>query len=193
VATKKPKTILFRRKRECKTDYNKRLKLLLSQKPRLVVRFTNQKIIAQIIKFSSNGDKILAATDSSILKKYGWTYSTKNLPAAYLTGLIIAKLAQSKDCTECILDTGFKQAIKKGKVYAFLKGAVDAGLNVPYGNEDIFPTEEAINGKLIEKYAALLKENQELYQKKFTKYIKTNSMPENMSNAFSEAKEKINK
>ncbi len=192
MATKKPKTVLYRRKRESKTDYNKRMKLLLSRKARLVVRFTNQKIVAQIIKFDPKGDQVLAATDSSVLKKYGWNYSAKNLPSAYLTGMLIAKIAKSKDCNECILDTGFKQAIKKGKIYAFLKGAVDSGLNIPYGDEDIFPSEDTISGKQIEQYATLLKENQEIYQKKFTKYLKNKLVPESISKSFSETKEKIN-
>ena len=193
MATKKPKTVLFRRKRENRTNYNKRLKLLLSQKPRLVVRFTNQRIIAQVIKFDHSGDKVLAATDSSTLKKYGWNYSYKNFPAAYLTGMMVAKMAQSNNCTECILDTGFKQTIKKGKIYAFLKGAIDAGLTIPHGDDDIFPNEDVISGKNVEKYAGSIKQNQDVYNKIFAKYLKNNSIPVEMSKAFSGAKEKINK
>ncbi|HLC81226.1 MAG TPA: 50S ribosomal protein L18, partial [Candidatus Nanoarchaeia archaeon] len=48
MAGQKPRTVLYRRRRELKTDYHKRLKLLSSSKPRLVVRFTNRKIISQV-------------------------------------------------------------------------------------------------------------------------------------------------
>ena len=83
MASKKPKQVLYRRKMEGRTNYSKRLSLLLSKKLRLVVRFTNQKVIAQVCEFNSQekGDKILAAVDSYALKKYGWTSSCKNLPA----------------------------------------------------------------------------------------------------------------
>ena len=49
MANRKPKTVLYRRKREKKTNYAKRLTLLLSRKARLVVRFTNQRVIAQLV------------------------------------------------------------------------------------------------------------------------------------------------
>jgi large subunit ribosomal protein L18 len=39
----------WRRRREGKTNYYKRLKLIRSGKPRLVVRRTNKYIIAQIV------------------------------------------------------------------------------------------------------------------------------------------------
>ena len=51
MATKKPKTVAYRRKREGKTNYKKRLSLLLSQKNRVVVRFTQTQIIGQVVSF----------------------------------------------------------------------------------------------------------------------------------------------
>ena len=149
MATKKPKTVLYRRKREGKTSYLKRLKLIKSGKSRLVVRITNQKVIGQVIDFTEQGDKVLAGVDSSSLKKEGWNHGTKNLPAAYLTGLMLGKKALANKCEEVILDTGFKSFLKGGKVSAFLKGVVDSGLNVPHGSDDIFPSEDRIMGKHI--------------------------------------------
>ncbi|MBI4983282.1 50S ribosomal protein L18, partial [Candidatus Woesearchaeota archaeon] len=122
MANRKPRTVFYRRKREQKTNYPDRLKLLLSKKIRLVIRFTNKKIISQLIEFDTKGDKVLLAVDSFQLKKFGWNYSYKNFPAAYLIGVLMAKTAVKKGYQEAILDTGLKSPLKKSKIYAFLKG-----------------------------------------------------------------------
>ena len=121
MATKKPKTISYRRKRDKQTNYHKRLLLLLSREKRLVVRITNQKVLAQLAQFMPTGDKILLTVDSFALKKLGWTYSCKNLPAAYLTGLLFGKKAVEKGYTKAILDTGLRSPLHKGRVYERLK------------------------------------------------------------------------
>ncbi len=146
--TRKPKPVLYRRKREQKTDYGKRLHLLLANKPRLVVRVTNQKLIAQLVEFSPKGDKVLEGVDSFMLKKLGWTHSCKNFPAAYLTGLLLGRKIQKKKVKEAVLDTGFINPLKKGKIYAFLKGCVDGGVQIPH-NPEILPDESRIKGKHI--------------------------------------------
>ena len=151
MATRKPKTVYFRRKREGKTNYKKRLHLLISEKLRLVVRISNTKVIAQIIQFDPKGDIVKVAKESSELTKMGWKGSLKNIPAAYITGMLIAKEALNKGIEEAILDTGLLSPKSGGKVYAFLKGAVDAGLNVPH-NEKIFPSEERLNGTHINNF-----------------------------------------
>lgn len=191
MATKKPKTILFRRHRNGKTNYHRRLKTLMSGKPRLVVRMTNQKYIAQIITFEESGDKVITATNSFALKKLGWKYSCKNTSAAYLTGLLMAKLSLEKGVKEAIFDTGLKTPLHKGKLYAFLKGAIDGGLNIPHSGEEIFPSEDRINSEHIKKYAESLKSNEESYKLKFGKYLKNNTAPENISSNISEVKQKI--
>lgn len=147
MASKKPRSVPYRRKREAKTDYHKRIKLLASRKPRVAIRFTNQKIIGQIIEFSPIGDLVKVAVSSDLLKKQHWTASGKNVPAAYLTGLLLAKKAAAAGITKAILDTGFKQPELKGKIYAFLKGALDGGLDIPHSDESIFPKQDKIEGQ----------------------------------------------
>ena len=191
MATKRPKTIPYRRKREGKTNYTKRLKLLLSKKPRLVVRLTNTQVIAQLIEFSIKGDKVLVGVNSSSLKELGWNYSFKNRPAAYLTGLLLGKKAIGKGLEGAILDTGFKLLLKKGRLTAFFKGVIDSGLSVPYGSEEIFPDEETIAGKPIQDYAVKVKENKEIYDKLFSKYLKENANPEKITEEFNKVKAKI--
>ncbi len=83
-----------RRRKERKTDYRKRLKLLTSNKPRLVVRKTNRYIIAQIVKSKEAQDKVIFGYTTKKLSEFNWKYSFKCLPAAYLLGLIIGKKAK---------------------------------------------------------------------------------------------------
>ncbi len=138
----------FRRRREGKTDYRKRLKLLLSGKPRVVVRKTLRHTIVQVIEFDVKGDRVLASAHSNELKKYGWKANTGNLPASYLTGLLCGKKALKKGIKEGVLDIGLHSPIKGARIFAALKGLVDAGMEIPH-SEEVFPQEERIKGKHI--------------------------------------------
>ena len=135
---------IYRRKVEGKTDYKKRLELLKSRKPRLVIRKSLMNIQLQLVYYSKEGDKILASSHSSQLKKFGWNHHTGNSSAAYLTGLILGLKAKSKNIKEAILDLGLNKSVKGYVLYAALKGATEAGLSVPH-SKDILP-----NGKKIE-------------------------------------------
>jgi len=140
----------LKRRREGKTDYRQRLKLLLSKKPRLVVRKSLKYITAQIVEFSENGDRVIASAHSKNLKKLGWNFACDNLPAAYLTGLMIGKKALEKNVNEAILDIGLHASTKGNRIYAVVKGALDAGLKIPCG-EEMLPSEERIFGYHIAK------------------------------------------
>ncbi len=150
----------FKRRRLGKTDYQKRLRLLSSGEPRLVVRKSLNYITAQIIQFDKKGDKTLAGVASRQLKKMGWKFACDNLPAAYLTGLLIGKKAGK--INEAILDSGLHQSTKGNRIYAVVKGATDAGLKIPIG-EDILPSEDRIKGKHISE--AVEKEFEKIKQK----------------------------
>lgn len=136
----------YRRKREMKTDYRRRLKLLKSNLPRLVIRLSNKYVKVQIVEYQPDGDKIIAAVSSNVLKKLGWRYSCKNIPSCYLTGLMLAKKVKIKE--ELVPDLGLRQTIKGSRLYAVVKGVVDGGLKVKT-SEEIFPSEERISGKHI--------------------------------------------
>ena len=141
----------FKRRKEGKTDYEQRLKLLKSGKPALVVRKSLKYITAQISEFDKKGDKILASVTSRELKKMGWTFSCDNLPAAYLTGLMIGKKSLDKKINGAVLNSGIYTSVKGSRIYAVVRGAKDAGLDVPV-DEEILPTDERINGSHIEKF-----------------------------------------
>jgi large subunit ribosomal protein L5e len=94
----------FRRRREGKTDYYARKRLVMQDKNkyqtpkyRLVVRFTNSQVIAQVVYSELNGDKVVSSAYSSELKKrYGLKAGLKNYAAAYATGLLLARRTLTK-------------------------------------------------------------------------------------------------
>ncbi len=182
--------VQFRRKREGKTNYKKRLRLLLAAKPRLVVRTSLKNIIVQIVEYHQQGDKVIISAHSSELDKLGWKFSKGNIPAAYLTGLLVGEKAKEKGLKDVILDIGLTSPVKGSRAFACLKGVVDAGVKVPF-SEDILPKEDRIKGSHIAKYAEQLKENKELYSKKFSEYIKLNIDPLQVPIVFDETKNKI--
>ena len=138
----------FRRRREGKTDYRYRLKLLKSDLPRAVVRTSLKNTTVQFIKYELAGDKVMASATSKELAKFGWNGSASNLPAAYLTGLLAGKRALESKIDNAVLDIGIKVPAKGSKIFATLKGIVDSGVEVPHG-EEILPDEGRIKGSHI--------------------------------------------
>ena len=145
------KVMQFRRKREGRTDYRKRLKMLISGIPRMVVRRTNKNMIVQLVEYSDNGDKVVVTANSSELKKLGWKHATGNLPAAYLTGMLAAQKSKKKSVVKAIVDLGLQPPRSGSRMYAAVKGAIDNGMNIPCSKE-AFPTDERISGKHISDY-----------------------------------------
>ena len=181
----------FRRRREGKTNYRLRLKLLLSRKPRLVARKSLNNMIAQLVAYDEKGDKVLVSAHSRELVKMGYKGHCGNIPAAYLTGLLLGKKALKEGYNEAVLDIGLNAATKGAAVFAILKGAVDAGMDIPH-SEDILPEEERINGSHVKEYAELLKEeDEEKYKKQFSKYLENGLNPEDLPEHFEEIKEKV--
>ena len=183
--------VKFRRRREAKTDYRKRLKLLLSRKPRLVARRTLNHCIAQIVLYDEKVDRTVVSAHSRELIKLGYKGHTGNLPSAYLTGYLLGKKALAKGYTEAVLDIGLHRATKGAAVFAILKGALDAGMQIPHG-EEILPSEERIRGEHIKAYAEMLKEqDMEKYKRQFSKYLEKGLEPEKLPEHFEEIKAKI--
>ena len=174
----------FKRKRKGKTNYNKRLKMLKSNKLRLVIRKSLNNIIAQIIEYKAKGDKVLLCAHSSELKKFGWNVNKGNIPSAYLTGLLLGVKAKKKGINDLILDIGLQKSGQR--IYAALKGVVDAGLNIPH-SEDILPDEKRITGQHIAGYASKLNKKENV----FGNYLKNNIDPTQLTKIFEETKNKI--
>ncbi|XP_037081648.1 60S ribosomal protein L5-like [Pollicipes pollicipes] len=90
--------VKFKRRREGKTDYYARKRLVVQDKNkyntpkyRLIVRFTNKDIICQIAYARLEGDVIVCAAYSHELPRYGVKVGLTNYAAAYCTGLLIAR------------------------------------------------------------------------------------------------------
>jgi large subunit ribosomal protein L18 len=136
------------RRRDGKTNYKTRLSLLKSKKPRFVVRVSNKHISCQIIKYEVAGDKTLASAHSRELAELGWGFATSNTPSAYLVGYLCGRETKTN---EAVLDIGSLSIVKGSRIFAALKGAVDAGVKIPC-DESVFPSEERITGKSIADY-----------------------------------------
>ncbi len=139
-----------RRKREGKTGYKSRLNLLKGKIPRAVVRKTNKYIIAQIVESKEARDFTKVYVVSKTLQKYGWHFSFKNLPASYLTGLLLGKKALKAKIKKAILDIGLFDSTKGSKIYALVKGLKDSGIEINC-DEKMIPSNDRISGKHIQK------------------------------------------
>ncbi len=182
----KRKIVEYRRKREGRTNYRKRLKLLTSNNLRLIIRKSLKNISSQLVEYDVNGDKVILGTSSNELKKkYDWKLSKSNIPAAYLTGLLLGTKAKKKGIKKAILDLGLNASAKGGRIYALLKGASDAGLEIPHSKE-MLPSDDSIKGANIVKYFNLTKDN-----KLFSKYKKENMNISEISKIIDDIKKKI--
>jgi len=130
-----------------------------SPKYRLVVRFTNRDVIAQMVRAKIEGDYVYAAAYGHELKKYGIPVGHSNYASAYAVGLLIARrtlkkfgldskyqgqtqitgedynvepIADGPRPLRAVLDTGLKRTSTGSRVFATLKGAVDGGIDIPH-------------------------------------------------------------
>ncbi len=183
--------VAFRRRREGKTDYQQRRGLVLSGLPRLVIRGSLRNMTAEVVKAGAEGDKVVAYTHSSELtRKYGWLGGTGSIPAAYLTGLICGFKTLDQGTGEAVFDIGLQHPSKGSRIFAALKGAVDAGLKVPFDKAKL-PDEKRITAQHVVEYAVLLSSNAEAYQKRFSAQLSRGLKPEELSAHFAQVKEKI--
>ncbi|RLG18729.1 50S ribosomal protein L18 [Nanoarchaeota archaeon] len=183
--------VKFRRRREGRTDYRKRLKLLSSGKIRFVVRRSLNGFWCQFIKYERNGDKVIASAHSRELRNFGYLAHLGNLPSAYLTGLLAGIKAKEAGVKEAILDLGLQRSTKGSSLYACLKGALEAGINIPHSPE-ILPSEERLSGAHIAAYAKALKEEDpKKYERQFSNYLKNGFDPMKIVEHVEKVKERI--
>ncbi|MCL2032992.1 MAG: 50S ribosomal protein L18 [Methanomassiliicoccaceae archaeon] len=141
--------VAFRRRREYRTDYYARKKLLRSGEPRAVVRRSNRNITIQFVDFDMEGDLVRAAATTKELRGMGWEHSCSSIPAAYLVGFLAGRRALKDGIEYAVLDIGMQNPKRGGVLFAAVKGMADAGLEVPH-SEDVIPAKERIDGKHID-------------------------------------------
>lgn len=190
MATNKKYNVPFRRKREGKTDYKQRLNMLKSHKPRLVIRRSLSNVIAQIVSYEADGDKVLMTVRASDLKKHGLKVVNGNVPTAYLTGILLGKKAKEAGIDLAIVDAGLQKLSHESRIFAVMKGVVEAGLDV-HASDKHFPSDDRVSGKHIEQFAVSLKENKDVYARQFKAYIDAKIDPESISSVFADVKAKI--
>ncbi len=180
----------YRRRRTAVTDYAMRKRLVLSGIPRLVVRPASKHITVQVVDAKVKGDVVLASAHSSELKKYAWRGSGGNVPAAYLTGTLAGYRAKTKGIETAVLDVGTRPVTVGSRMFAAMSGAVDSGLKIPHGDE-VIPAKERLRGEHIAAFGKLLSQKPDVYQKRFSNYLKQNLKPEEVPTHFDEVREKI--
>ena len=182
--------VQLRRRREGKTDYQARKALVISRRPRLVTRTSIRNVNAQIIIAKQKGDQVLAAANSrELIKKYGWKAPTGNIPAAYLTGLLVGLKAKAAGIDGSILDIGLITPTKGARIFAVLSGVVDAGVEVPHSEEKL--DKNRLKGDHIAWYAKNLGPDSEEYNAKFSIYKARGVAPEKVAEHFSKIRAEI--
>jgi len=179
--------VAFRRRRSQLTNYAKRLALVKSMLPRMVVRKSNKGIKVQFVSFAPKGDTVIASAHSSLLSKYKWM-PKRNSPTAYLTGLLCARLAMKKGVKDFVLDIGLQTPSRGSVVFAALKGALDAGLTTPHDARMI--DDKRIAGEHISAFAKASKAAG-TYDKLFAEYKKAGLDAEKIGELFATAKQQI--
>lgn len=186
--------VAFRRRREGKTNFTRRLKLIKSRRNRLVIRCTLRHISVQISESQIKGDKTLVyAYSKQLIKEFGWSQSTSNLPTAYLTGYLAGLRAKKMNIEDAILDVGI--LVHNERVKAAFLGFLEAGIEVPHDSEWFSDAlKERINGSHIQTYAqSLQKEDKDKYRKIFAAVLKNKGDPTKITDDFNKTKQSIEK
>jgi large subunit ribosomal protein L18 len=178
----------LKRIRQHKTNYRKRSAILIGRRPFITTKISSQNISAQTLQPTLTGDVVIASAHSRELIQYGWKGSMNNMPACYLTGLLLGKKSMEKGSANAVLYTGNDAFTTR--VAACLKGIVDSGINIPVSKESL-PDKDRLSGKHIAEYANLLKDNPEKYNSRFSALIKQGLRPEEYPRHFEEIRIRI--
>jgi large subunit ribosomal protein L5e len=181
--------VKFKRRRQGKTDYRARIRLINQDKNkyntpkyRFVVRFTNKDIIAQIVSASIAGDNVLAAAYAHELPHYGLKVGLTNYAAAYCTGLLLArrvlqKLDLDKEYEGNLEATGEDFSVEPAESRRPFRALLDVGLvKTTTGNRVFGALKGALDGGLDiphsdKRFAGFDKDSKQLDPEVHRKYI----------------------
>ncbi|XP_068646782.1 large ribosomal subunit protein uL18-like [Aristolochia californica] len=181
--------VKFKRRREGKTDYRARIRLINQDKNkystpkyRFVVRFTNKDITAQIISATIAGDIVVAAAYSHELPRYGLEVGLTNYAAAYCTGLLVArrvlkKLNMDGEYEGSIEATGEDYLVEPTETRRPFRALLDVGLvRTTTGNRVFGALKGALDGGLDiphtdKRFAGFKKEDKQLDAEVHRKYV----------------------
>ncbi|KAL2470820.1 60S ribosomal protein L5-2 [Abeliophyllum distichum] len=181
--------VKYKRRREGKTDYRARIRMINQDKNkyntpkyRFVVRFTNQDIIAQIVSASIAGDMVLAAAYAHELPHYGLEVGLTNYAAAYCTGLLLARrvlktLEMDEEYEGNVEATGEDFSVEPAESRRPFRALLDVGLiRTTTGNRVFGALKGALDGGLDiphsdKRFAGFNKESKQLDPEVHRKYI----------------------
>ncbi|CAL0315344.1 unnamed protein product [Lupinus luteus] len=181
--------VKFKRRRDGKTDYRARIRLINQDKNkyntpkyRFVVRFTNKDIIAQITSSSIAGDHVLAAAYAHELPHFGLEVGLTNYAAAYCTGLLLARrvlktLELDEEYEGNVEASGEDFSVEPAETRRPFRALLDVGLiRTTTGNRVFGALKGALDGGLDiphsdKRFAGFDKEKKELDAEVHRKYI----------------------
>ncbi|XP_020261453.1 60S ribosomal protein L5 [Asparagus officinalis] len=181
--------VKYKRRRDGKTDYRARIRLINQDKNkyntpkyRFVVRFTNKDIIAQITSASITGDMVLAAAYSHELPRYGLKAGLTNYAAAYCTGLLLARrvlkmLEMDAEYEGNVEATGEDFSVEPAESRRPFRALLDVGLiRTTTGNRVFGALKGALDGGLDiphseKRFAGFKKDEKQLDAEVHRKYI----------------------
>ncbi|MQL76173.1 hypothetical protein Taro_008570, partial [Colocasia esculenta] len=203
--------VKFKRRREGKTDYRARIRLINQDKNkyntpkyRFVVRFvslmdhlwyivlsfkfyTNKDIVAQITSASVAGDLVLASAYSHELPKFGLEVGLTNYAAAYCTGLLLARRV-------------LKRLEMDEEYQGNAEGALDGGLDIPHSDKRFAgfkKDDKQLDPEVHRKYIfgghvasymrTLMEDEPEKYNTHFSEYIKRGIGPDETEGLYKKA------
>merc|ERR1711977_580499 len=177
--------VKYKRRREGKTDYYARKRLVCQDKNkfatpkyRFVVRFTNKDIICQVISSKIKGDITHCAAYAHELPKYGLKVGLTNYSAAYCVGLLCARRLLKK----YNLDGNFEGT---AEVTAEYEDSYVHGYDADEKEYDAAAHRERILGGHVSSYMESLEEEQpEEYQTKFSRFIKAGVSADGMEDLY---------
>ena len=152
---------------------------------------SNRHVYVQVIESHPHGDVVKASASSQDLSGLGWKAGTRNLPSAYLTGILAGRRALGEGVKEAIVDSGLRSSTKGSRLYAAVNGLVDAGLEVPHA-EDVLPSKERLSGGHIAAFGKLLSSRPgDSYKRLFSAYLRKSLKPEDLAGHFEQVKEQV--
>ncbi|KAF5746217.1 60S ribosomal protein L5 [Tripterygium wilfordii] len=181
--------VKYKRRRQGKTDYRARIRLINQDKNkyntpkyRFVVRFSNKDVTAQIISASIAGDMVLASAYSHELPRYGLEVGLSNYAAAYCTGLLLARrvlkmLEMDEEYEGNVEATGEDFSVEPAETRRPFRALLDVGLvRTTTGNRVFGALKGALDGGLDiphsdKRFAGFNKDDKQLDAEVHRKYI----------------------
>merc|ERR1712227_859276 len=211
--------VKYKRRREGKTDYYARKRLVTQDKAkyatpkyRFVVRFTRKDIICQVFYSKIVGDECICAAYAHELPRYGVKVGLTNYSAAYCVGLLCARrLLKKYKLDETFVGTEEVTAEYEGcevegddEDRSAFKALLDGGLEIPHNEkkfygydaeEKAYDAEEhkdRILGGHVKTYMESLQEEEpEEYEAKFSQFVAADISADDLEEMYLECHKKI--